>query len=183
MLSAERQEFETHIAVLFAGTRMFDTPELREAYWRGLCKMPLVDVVRVIEHHLSQERETKTPELPPGRFWSVARELKAKRTAAPAPLQLTPSPDHTFDAWDRIANQKLMRHVLQTTRMSRYRGDRELLAPLLEHKGIWAQEMREAAADGTLPADGDDSWWDDRMRRAEATIDIILARRQQGVAA
>lgn len=94
------------------------------------------------------------------------------------PLALEAPEGHGFDRWEQFGNLKLLRHVTQGIPLGR-RYDRDATMVLVEQKRLWAQEMREAAAENALPADGDDTWWADRMRRAE---EQIRARYQQAAA-
>lgn len=123
------------------------------------------------------------PSLP--EFLNLCREVGSDEdpNTRPPSFRLAPPADHEFDAWDQRANLKLLRHITQPERLGRYGGsDAELLRPLLDHKRQWALEMREAAADHSLPQNGDDSWWNDRMERAEREVDEIRIRRSRDAA-
>jgi hypothetical protein len=92
MLSTERQDFETHLAILFGGYPTFLTPPRTEAYWRGLSKMPLSLFVRCVDYALGESGTDKLPTV--NALWQISRGLRApmpQRQAAPTepihPLQ------------------------------------------------------------------------------------------------
>jgi hypothetical protein len=133
------------------------------------------------------------PSLP--EFLNLCREVGGEdESGAIAPAFRLTAPSDTddgrFDQWARIANQKLLRHVMTRTaeeplrycpRLANGRPDaaetERLIRPLLEHAHAWASEMRELAASGDLPANGDDARWIDRMKRAEIWINELRSAR------
>jgi hypothetical protein len=131
------------------------------------------------------------PSLP--EFLNLCREVGGEDDQpVPTAFRLT-APSETaggFDRWARIANQKLLRHVMTRSaeeplrycpRLANGRPDpaetQRLIRPLLEHMQAWAAEMRELDANGDLPQNGDDARWIDRMKRAEIWINELRAKR------
>lgn len=93
MLSTDREDFDKQLEVLFGGhPTVFLTQPRREAYWRGLQKMPLAMFVRCVDHALqdSSELAAKVPSV--NRIWDISRHLKSRAaSAAPTfeqPVQL-----------------------------------------------------------------------------------------------
>lgn len=88
MLSTERSDFETQLAVLFGGYPTFLTPPRIEAYWRGLSKMQLSVFVRCVDYSLGESGTDKLPTV--NALWQISRHLRAQTTpqkqAAPPPM-------------------------------------------------------------------------------------------------
>lgn len=77
MLATERPEFEREFRLLCAGFNVMPTPEREEAYWRGLHKLPLPALARIIEHVLGESGAERMPT--PSQVWKVHRELRSSR--------------------------------------------------------------------------------------------------------
>jgi hypothetical protein len=75
MLSTEREIFDEHLEVLFGGFTGFLTDPRREAYWRGLQKMPLSVFVRCVDQVLGETGQEKLPTV--NTLWQVSRNLRA----------------------------------------------------------------------------------------------------------
>jgi hypothetical protein len=89
MQSTERQEFDKHVRVLCAGFNVPATDERLEAYWRGLLRMQIPQVVRVVDHAIGERGPEKLPT--PKALWGI---LRNNRASAPAPSRASlPKPD------------------------------------------------------------------------------------------
>lgn len=109
MLSTERTDFETHLAVLFGGYPTFLTPPRIEAYWRGLAKMPLSVFVRCVDYALGEKGQDKLPTV--NTLWQISKTLRTN--PRPQAQADTPAFDGTH-AW----------------------GNRCLLAFMVKHNGV-----------------------------------------------
>lgn len=77
MLSTDRQAFEEQLEVLFGGFPQFLTPNRKEAFWRGLQKMPLALFTRCVDHALGEKGEEKLPT--PNRIWHISNQLRQRQ--------------------------------------------------------------------------------------------------------
>lgn len=107
MLSTERQDFETHLAVLFGGYPTFLTPPRVEAYWRGLSKMPLSVFVRCVDHALGEQGPDKLPTV--NTLWQISKRLRAPAPAAQKPAERTVGDDFLL-----VGNRWLLAFLLKT---------------------------------------------------------------------
>lgn len=88
MLSTDRQDFEAQLEVLFGGyPAAFLTAPRKEAYWRGLQKMPLSLFVRCIDCALQDQSEEGRKPPTVNRVWEISRNLRS--AAAPQKQALT----------------------------------------------------------------------------------------------
>jgi hypothetical protein len=76
VLSTDRPAFDAQIAVLFGAFPTFLSDARREAYWRGLQKMPPVLFERVVDVAINEE---KLPNV--HRIWEISRELRQQSSA------------------------------------------------------------------------------------------------------
>jgi hypothetical protein len=191
VLQVDQQEFDAQIQRMFAGALKHCSAEHLAAYWTGLHTMALSDVARVVDSVLRQEGETKV--LTPGRFWGALRDIKARREV---PLAVQPATVHFHgDIWDIRANRHLLGFITEKATHRVYfcseavsscrisaggawqdQETVELMAVLLEHKGYWAQEMREFEDDDAIPADMGRAQWNERMGYAMAQTAAIRER-------
>lgn len=76
MLSTDRSAFDEQLEVLFGGFPQFLTPNRKEAFWRGLQKMPLPLFARCVDHVLSEKGDDKLPT--PNRIWQISQALRSR---------------------------------------------------------------------------------------------------------
>jgi hypothetical protein len=76
--------FDEHLEVLFGGFPQFLTDPRREAYWRGLQKMPLSVFVRCVDQMLGENGQDKLPTV--NTIWQVSRSLRAQPADRPSVL-------------------------------------------------------------------------------------------------
>lgn len=107
MLSTERQDFETHLAVLFGGYPTFLTPPRTEAYWRGLSKMPLSLFVRCVDYSLGESGTDKLPTV--NALWQISKRLRV-----PAPLPQKQAAADVGDYYTLTGNRWLLAFLLRT---------------------------------------------------------------------
>lgn len=107
MLSTEREEFDKQLAVLFGGfPKAFLTTERKEAYWRGLEKMPLSAFVRCVNFVLG---DNGIDDLPPvNRIWQISRDLRARTHQSD-----TQKPTPQFDDYHMLAARWLFAYLLK----------------------------------------------------------------------
>ena len=114
MNNSERPAFEEQIRQLFAGFNVPAMPDRIEAYWRGLQRMQLSAVTRVVDHALGEDGPEKLPTAP--QLWGLYRDLRA--SGAPAAQTERPAePD--CDAAARIGNVAPFRCITQYALASR----------------------------------------------------------------
>lgn len=78
MQQTERAEFDKQIAVMAGGfPKFYLTEDKRDSYWRGLEKMPMSSLVRIVDHVLSEEGPENIPSV--SQMWTFHRQLRAKR--------------------------------------------------------------------------------------------------------
>lgn len=109
MLSTDRQDFETQLEVLFGGYPTFLTPPRKEAYWRGLQKMPMSMFIRCVDYALqdTSEEGKKLPTV--HRLWDISRGLKAQVQQPRAEAPELPLSD--LDHYARFANIQLFKFL------------------------------------------------------------------------
>lgn len=105
MLSTERTDFESQLAVLFGGFPTFLTPPRIEAYWRGLQKMQLSVFVRCVDYALSESGGEKLPTV--NAIWQISRNL---RSVAPPRQQANDAPP--VDHFANLGNRWLLAFLL-----------------------------------------------------------------------
>jgi hypothetical protein len=86
MLSTDRIDFDKQITVMIGGfPGYFLTPERLESYWRGLQKMQMSMLVRIVDHVLSEQGPEKIPSV--SAIWKIYRELRTPATPQMASSQ------------------------------------------------------------------------------------------------
>ena len=75
MNNSERAAFDDQIRQLFAGFNVPATQERLDAYWRGLQRMQLATVTRVIDYALSEDGPEKLPTAPG--LWRLTVDMRA----------------------------------------------------------------------------------------------------------
>lgn len=108
MLNTDREDFETQLEVLFGGYPTFLTPPRKEAYWRGLQKMPLSMFVRCVDFALqdTSEEGKKLPTV--HRIWDISRGLKSRVQTHHVQR---PEDDPKFDHFARFGNIQLFKFI------------------------------------------------------------------------
>lgn len=95
MLSTDRQDFEAQLEVLFGGyPAAFLTGPRKEAYWRGLQKMPLSLFVRCIDSALQDQSEEGAKPPTVNRVWEISRNLRAMAAPQKQALPLQQHDDY-----------------------------------------------------------------------------------------
>lgn len=174
MLTADRKEFDDHLASLCAG---FNVPVgLRsEAYWLGLQKMELPTFVRVVQYALGEDGPEKIPTV--SQCWAISKKLRAVRYVPPQ----EPASKWRGDHWDIEANHHLLNHLRKHPK--KYAPDstydpiaRQAVAGpltkiyteiLVRWKKTWAEDMRaEINPDAAVKQ----SSWQDCISRADEQI-------------
>lgn len=109
MLSTEREDFETQLEVLFGGYPTFLTPPRKEAYWRGLQKMPLSTFVRCVDYALqdASEEGKKLPTV--HRMWDISRALKSRAPSAQRSLEVDST--EQFDHFHTFGQRQFVRFL------------------------------------------------------------------------
>lgn len=106
MHSSDRPDFEARIGELFAGFpgSGIQTRERTEAYWKGLQKLGLVELGRLIDYALGEHGPDRLPSVP--QLWRMRADMRrAPREGLPSKKPL--SPDHL----EFFANRLVWHHV------------------------------------------------------------------------
>jgi hypothetical protein len=106
--NSERAAFEDQIRQLFAGYNVPATQERIEAYWRGLQRMQLATVTRVVDHALGEDGPERLPTAP--QLWGLYRDLRA--SSAPA-AQASREDGPACDEAGIVGNAALLRCIVQ----------------------------------------------------------------------
>lgn len=182
MLSTEREEFDKQLGVLFGGVDLPLTESKRDAFWRGLQRMSMLDFTRTIDHMLesledADYRNRITRNLNPGLVWDARKNLRSRVNAAIADQtgnnqHHARSPWHG-DSWDERANRWLYVHIANQAvlhgihyateqdrafypRLAEWQPEpatRQMTAILVGYKNAWAEDVRQDAAAAGEPLD------------------------------
>lgn len=120
MLSTEREAFEAELLVLLTACNVPLTQARKDAYWRGLERMPLPVFVRVVNELVGDGGDSDLPS--PPRIWQVSRELRVK---APEGKAAPPA----YDDFHRFGQRALFTFLL-----THRAADDASLAKLIEVK-------------------------------------------------
>lgn len=187
MIDGERPEFEAKLAVLFAGIDKPLGEAQREAFWRGLQRMSLVEFNRCVDLML---RELEESDGAP-RHFSVGQVWQAKhRLRAPAPqyLHQLKLGEWDGDNWDVRANVRLLQHITRRLAVDPrcygspqpvgFSGPAQFgkfgdnVAHLVRAKNAWAADMRDVDDHSGKPIERamQDRCWTDLIGLAEQKI-------------
>lgn len=171
MQPGDREAFEVILAELFAA---LDKPLMevkRDAFWKGLAKMSIIEFSRcrdLLLEEMADCSERKTFGV--SDIWLAKRRLRA----APSP-RVDSAPKWTGDHWDEKANIHLLGYVLRQCQRKHY-YDVYATKILVQYKNNWARDMREGnlnTATGeceALALAEQQRDWTDCMARAEEAI-------------
>lgn len=146
---------------------------------------------------LTYSGKSYIPSLP--EFLKLCREVASDQfpdEQRPAHVSQIAGPQSHMDGWDAIANNHLMGYITRKAQHKIYYCSTEMAAgefkafdpdsqtialtqPLVQAKNVWASDMREAHAAGTVPEDHGKVWWDAAMKNAEAVVIIVRGDQQQ----
>lgn len=190
MQESDRTEFDVIIAELFAALDkpLWDAP--RNAFWKGLRQMSLVEFSRCRDKIVADLADGE----PPRKFgvsdiWVANGKLRA---AAPT----KPRDDGwRGDDWDAAANMHLLKHIRTRTAgnsqcygcgpshaamtdVARAKEKNLDASPeftrnvqtLVRFKNLWAEQMRLSATKDGVPVPEQQEVWRECMKRAEAEI-------------
>lgn len=104
MLSIEREAFEAELLVLLTAFNVPLTQARKDAYWRGLERMPLSVFARAVDVLVGDGGDSDLPA--PSRIWQVSRELRVK---APAEAKAAPP---AYDDFHRFGQRALLTFLL-----------------------------------------------------------------------
>lgn len=186
MNSTDRPEFDKQLAVLCASQDVPCTEERKEAFWRALQSMSMVQFVRTIDFMLVKESWARMPK--PAQVWESFKRMRAS-----APIE--PKDDgFRGDDWDSLANRYLIGYIakqisadprrygrpasvksMQARREDSPNGDAsqefvDNVARLRAAKDSWAADMRDMERDGGVDPKVQKAVWEDYIARAEADI-------------
>ena len=158
MQAEDRGVFEKALTELFGALDKPLTEAKREAFWKGLNQMSLVEFHRCCDYLIDQLSEHEAP-----RTFSVSDIWSAKRAMrAPAP---EPHLEPVMDPWGIAANKHLLAHLVRKVLAKQPIASH---SRYIEYKNAWARDMREACENGAVPIAFQRESWADCMARAEA---------------
>lgn len=188
MQASDRGEFETILAEIFAAIDKPLGDAQREAYWRGLKQMSLLEFARCRDKILADLRDGETPrKFGVSDIWVARMKLQAAAPSMPV--------DDGFrgDHWTEDANMHLRAYLgsqlaVDSQRYGRpasYMGMKTMQSKsadaspefvrnvqiLVRHKNLWAEQMRLSAdPKGEVPVPEQKEVWAECMRRAEEEV-------------
>lgn len=180
MLASDRADFDTTLAEIFAAIDKPLGDAQREAFWRGLKQMSLVEFSRCRDKIIADLADCETP-----RKFGVSDVWVAKgKLRAALPME------HTDDGWRgddwlAAANGHLLGYIRKQLAGDSKRygrggsyGVMTDAAPdfvrnvntLVKFKNLWADQMRLSATADGVPIPEQQEVWAECMKRAEAEI-------------
>jgi len=185
--ASDRSEFEPILAEIFAAVDKPLGDAQREAFWRGLKQMSLVEFARCRDKILADLKDGETPR----RFgvsdiWVTRMKLQAAAPSMPV------SDGFAGDHWDEDASMHLRAYVgaqlaansQRYGRPASYMGMKtsstknadaspeftRAVQILVRYKNRWAEQMRSSATTDGVPIPEQREVWAELMTRAEAEI-------------
>lgn len=190
MVEADREEFNGILAEIFAAIDKPLGEAQRNAFWKGLRQMSLIEFSRCRDKIVADLADGETP-----RKFGVSDIWVAKsKLRAAAPI-MPPDDGWRGDDWLAAANQHLLKYIRSqlAADSKRYgRGpsyeamrdparlaDKVLdassehtrnVSTLVRFKNLWADQMRLSATKDGVPIAEQQEVWRECMKRAEAEI-------------
>jgi hypothetical protein len=161
----ERDACEAILAEIFAALDKPFGDVQREAFWKGLAKMSIVELARCRDLLLDEWSKSDPPRrFGVGELWSAKRRLRAV-----APTAKPIDDGWTGDDWDQKANLRLLSHILRAC-LARRSYSPPQTRVLVALKNRWAETMRASGEFSDVPLQDQDASWAECMRQAEAEI-------------
>jgi hypothetical protein len=159
----ERDACEAILAEIFAALDKPFGEVQREAFWKGLAKMSIVELARCRDLLLDEWSKSDPPRrFGVGELWGAKRRL---RSAAP---QRPVHDGWTGDDWDQRANQRLLSYILRMWQTRNRHFDPKQTRILVALKNRWAETMRASGEFNDVPMEDQDGSWAVCMQQAEA---------------
>lgn len=195
MQADDRKAFDTILAEIFAAIDKPLGETQREAFWKGLQRMHIVEFARCRDQLLEELEKGEPPRrFGVGDIWGVKRRLRAP---APTAIQQKQS-EPTGDKWDEEASLHLQGYIRRRLsadpqafgRPASYMGMKTMSTPnadaspefvrtvqkLVAVKNLWAADMREIApGPEDVAPDVKQAAWEDYIASAEADIAAAVA--------
>jgi hypothetical protein len=193
----DRKAFDAILAELFGALDKPLTDAKRDAFWKGLQRMGILEFARCRDHILAKLETGEPPKnFGVSQVWDAKRELRAKAPIAPAAAQSEPE----VDVWEAAGNQHLLAHIRrrlalnpqhfgrpatlaamrQTTREKFPHADAspdfvQNVKRLVRARNAWVADMRDVAVDGGVPVETQKSIWNEYIASAEQEIRARMA--------
>jgi hypothetical protein len=160
MQSAERAEFDGLMDQLCAGLDVPSYDVRKEAYWKGLKDMTLIQFGRVVEFCCSEKGPDKFPKIP--QVWKLWRAVAASSRYRPPPP--TPPPQ---TKGLQLVNGMFLKYLHRRRLVEDFKGDLNIEGRRHECLSL-AQFFDEALADQLLPdREERQTMFDTRMGRVK----------------
>lgn len=169
MHADDRKAFDTVLAELFGAIDKPLGEATREAFWKGLAKMTLLEFSRCRDLLLDEFSQGEAPRkfgVPD--IWAAKKRLRASAPETPK------TDDWHGDDWDIAANNHLMAVVMRAMLAKRVYTPEETRT-LVAYKNRWSQLMRESDTGQGVPPNEQRDCWRECMRMAEERITQRLA--------
>jgi hypothetical protein len=161
----ERDACEAILAEIFAALDKPFGDVQREAFWKGLAKMSIVELARCRDLLLDEWSKSDPPRrFGVGELWGAKRRLRAV-----APTAKPIDDGWTGDDWDQRANLRMLSRVMKAVMARRAYGQAQLRT-IAAFKNHWAELMRTSAVDGEVPIQDQDDSWRECMRMADEAM-------------
>lgn len=194
MQAADREAFDTILAEIFAAIDKPLGETQREAFWKGLQRMHIVELARCRDQLLAELEKGEPPrKFGVGDVWGVKRRLRAPAPSANQPKE----PEWTGDEWDEEATLHLQGYIRRRLgadpqafgRPATYMGMKTMSTPhadaspefvrvvqkLVIAKNLWAADMRDIAAHGDVAPEVKREAWNDYVKSVEADLAAAVA--------
>lgn len=195
MQADDRNLFEVILAELFAAIDKPLGEAQREAFWKGLQRMHIVEFARCRDQLLDELEKGEAPRkfgVPD--IWAAKRRLRA---SAP-PANQAKEPEWAGDAWDEDASEHLQGYIRRRLsadpqafgRPASYMGMKTSTTPnadaspefvravqkLVIAKNLWAADMREIAPEPEdVAPEVKQAAWEEYIRSVEADMQQPVA--------
>lgn len=107
MMPNDKIEFDRQLEILFGGFPAFLTEPRKEAYWRGLQKMPIHGFIRAVDHFLGESGPEKMPTL--HGVWQTYKDFRATNARSVAKSTEVDA----RDKFDRFADHLFLNYLMR----------------------------------------------------------------------
>jgi len=161
--ASDRSEFEKGLAEIFAAIDKPLGDAQREAFWRGLKQMSLIEFSRCRDKIIDDQRDGELPrKFGVSDIWLTKSKLQAAAPSMPA------HDGFRGDNWTIASNLHFLAYILRAAQ-----GRRKVIGTdiFVRHKNLWAEQMRLSAdPKGEVPVAEQKEVWAECMKRAEEEI-------------
>ena len=118
MLTTDRSDYDKLFDSWCVGLGAIPTEARREAYWKGLSKMSVIQFSRVVDHCLSEDGPEKMPTVPG--VWKLWRSIAAAARSRSMP---PPPPPEELSKGLQHVNGMFLKYLLRRRVAEGFKGD------------------------------------------------------------